>query len=289
MVSVCKEHNKGASVWIGVVWRPLNQMWTDVVTGKEAVYRNFEVEFKPSGMEELCVAAISVDSPQHNWDIETCSFELCTACQFNHPAPMRLRGLCSESLFDREYYIYDTINSRPVFNGKHWSRLAWTTNETSGGPAWQLKLLTDPQVQARMLSSSELEYPVGIHEFEVVGDKCPGERQLLKLTSCTLDQFTCGDGTCVDLEQRCNLELDCADYSDELNCDTLIVPPGYEIRLPPPKLNSATPTPVLMDTEILMVRNLNLLTSRLVIDLSLTRTWLDSRLVYKNLQKVKIL
>lgn len=288
MVVQCKEHNMGASVWIGVVWRPLNQMWTDVATGKEAVYRNFEVEIKPSGQEELCVAAISLGSPQHNWDIESCSFELCTACQFNRPAPMKLRGLCSKSLFDREYYIYDTINSRPVFNGKHWSRLAWTKNETSGGPGgWQLKLLTDPQVQARMVSSSELEYPVGIHEFEVVGDKCPGGRQLLKLTSCTLDQFTCGDGTCVDLEQRCNLELDCADHSDELDCDTLIVPSGYEKRLPPPKLNTATPTPVLMDIEILLVRNLNLLTSRLVVDITLTRTWLDSRLRYKNLQKVK--
>ncbi|KAK3854027.1 hypothetical protein Pcinc_039462 [Petrolisthes cinctipes] len=285
MVAQCKEYSKGANVWIGVVWKPLIQMWTDVSTGQEAVYRNFEVEIKPSGQEELCVSGTSMGSPQNNWDIESCSFQLCTACQFNRPAPIMLRGLCSESLFDREYYIYDTINSRPVFNGKLWSRLAWTNDETDGWSGWKLTLLTDPHIHARMLSTSDMAHPIGIHEYEVVGDKCRGERQYLRLTSCTLNQFTCEDGTCVELEQRCNLELDCADNSDEMDCETLIIPSGYEKGLPPPKLNTDTPTPVLFDIVIMLVRNLDLLNSRLVLDLTLTRSWLDSRLQYKNLQK----
>ncbi|KAK4286758.1 hypothetical protein Pmani_040153 [Petrolisthes manimaculis] len=284
-VAQCKTYSEGANVWIGVVWKPLIQMWTDVSTGQEAVYRNFEVEIKPSGQEELCVSGASMGSSHNNWDIESCSFQLCTACQFNRPAPIMLRGLCSESLFDREYYIYDTINSRPVFNGKFWSRLAWTNNESDGWSGWKLTLLTDPHIHARMISTSDIEHPIGIHEYKVVGDKCPGERQYLRLTSCTLNQFTCDDGTCVELEQRCNLELDCADHSDEMDCETLIMPSGYEKDLPPPKMNTDTPTPVFFDIVIMLVRNLDLLNSQLILDLTLTRSWLDSRLQYKNLQK----
>ena len=40
---------------------------------------------------------------------------------------------------------------------------------------------------------------------------------LVSLPECA-SQFSCGDGTCVSLTQRCDSFPDCADERDELNC-----------------------------------------------------------------------
>ena len=42
-----------------------------------------------------------------------------------------------------------------------------------------------------------------------------GAKRALTLTTCFPDKFTCDDGSCVRINQRCNLAVDCRDGSDE--------------------------------------------------------------------------
>ena len=42
-----------------------------------------------------------------------------------------------------------------------------------------------------------------------------GAPRSLTLTTCFPNKFTCNDGTCVRINQRCNLVVDCPDKSDE--------------------------------------------------------------------------
>ena len=58
-----------------------------------------------------------------------------------------------------------------------------------------------------------------------------------------LASFTCDDGTCVEMNQRCDLQVDCPDSSDEKDCDVLVVPDDYRSQI----------FPIMSDGNALMV------------------------------------
>ena len=56
-------------------------------------------------------------------------------------------------------------------------------------------------------------------------------------SSCSNEEFTCGNGICIDINSRCDNINDCDDRSDEADCSRLsedatyqkfIVPPPYD-------------------------------------------------------------
>ena len=56
----------------------------------------------------------------------------------------------------------------------------------------------------------------------------------MKLSTCNTSQFTCDDGYCVSMEQRCNQVPDCMnDKSDEVGCKMLYLEDNYNQRIPP--------------------------------------------------------
>lgn len=63
-------------------------------------------------------------------------------------------------------------------------------------------------------------------------DRCLESSPGLLLTACRADQYTCHDGTCIRKIQRCDLEVNCPDQSDEQLCKAVVVPSDYitEVR-----------------------------------------------------------
>ena len=86
--------------------------------------------------------------------------------------------------------------------------------------------------------ASEASLLLGQHDFdfsEVMEDKCSTGKavRMVKLTSCSLGQFTCRDGQCVSMELRCpgaggqvppvrcDQTSNCLDKSDEEDCQLI--------------------------------------------------------------------
>ena len=81
-------------------------------------------------------------------------------------------------------------------------------------------------------------FTLGRHNWTIRGDKgCSEEGREytteLKMSGCLEGSFTCDDGQCVSLEQRCNQFSDCADKSDEENCKVLVLEKSYNKNVPP--------------------------------------------------------
>jgi len=100
-------------------------------------------------------------------------------------------------------------------------------------------------------------------------------------------QFTCHNGICIDLNERCNGIADCIDGTDEENCDILsfddksyksYYPPGIDTE------NSNETLPINVTFLIYAIEQLMEIEMRFKTKLTLALEWKDNRLTYYNLK-----
>lgn len=54
-----------------------------------------------------------------------------------------------------------------------------------------------------------------------------GEEHVLTFSDCHPDKFTCSDGSCIGLDQKCDSVIDCEDGTDETECQFLVADNNY--------------------------------------------------------------
>ena len=61
----------------------------------------------------------------------------------------------------------------------------------------------------------------------------------ITLTGCSDTEFTCKDGSCISMDERCDDKTDCSDETDEDECSLVKPNTQYKKELvPPPRSNS---------------------------------------------------
>ena len=59
---------------------------------------------------------------------------------------------------------------------------------------------------------------------------------VLTLSFCTDDEFTCDDGTCIQIYLRCDGTNHCENSSDEKDCRMIVPKVGYNKNIVPPPI-----------------------------------------------------
>ncbi|XP_076031153.1 uncharacterized protein LOC143019399 [Oratosquilla oratoria] len=154
-------------------------------------------------------------------------------------------------------------------------------------------------VLARLIKfPGEYYHPMGRKVWEIEESMCGQKdgRRVLLLTSCPDNFFTCSDGTCIPILERCDLKYDCKDLSDENDCFVVQFPEDYATDLPPRPTDASTeresgssgPLEVHMD---LVLERIDIETTSMLMDstFNLTFTWYDNRLIFRNLKEASYL
>ena len=88
---------------------------------------------------------------------------------------------------------------------------------------WNLTVVGMKEKTAATTDASYGSFLLGSNVWTIVDDskscyKGKPYSALLKLTGCKEGQFTCQDGQCIEMEERCDQIVQCRDNSDESSC-----------------------------------------------------------------------
>ena len=115
--------------------------------------------------------------------------------------------------------------------------------------------------------------------------------KLLKLTGCMKGEFTCNNGQCIKMEERCDQIMDCNDESDEENCRLIVFKNNYNNKVPPFTINkdksktrTRDPVKVNVSTSLMNVLAISERDHTIDLKLGITLKWYDNRVLYNNLK-----
>ena len=144
-------------------------------------------------------------------------------------------------------------------------------------------------------SARETSFILGRHKWMIHLDspEClEGEPYTaqLKMSGCiTEGEFTCDDGQCVTMEQRCDQIPDCRDKSDERGCKMLVTEEGYNKEVPPFTVSSTdrsiVPVHLNISIDLLKIVDIKETDHKIDFQFEIILEWKEnSRVVYHNLK-----
>ena len=274
-------------LWLPVDDRKTEGEWRDFYTG--GVMKNYTPPWIGSGPDggrrQNCAYLMNGDI----WGDAACdSPNFACMCTSKPYSGLKLKGLCPGSSIDINYKpASDFSNSTKLrLQGLKRTLITYDNKE-------KIWILTMKDSNVTGISrASHASFTLGKHNWTIKGDKgCkrrkPHVREL-KMSGCPNRNFTCNDGQCVSMDQRCNQLPDCRDKSDERNCKILVLEEGYNKNVPP--VNSKEPVVnVSISIDLLELVDIDEEDYSIEIQFEIMLNWMENRATYNNLKKTDAL
>ena len=130
-------------------------------------------------------------------------------CMFLTEPTFRLRGLCKNAVMDTQYKLAEhkpgTLTQGKQDTREYVGPKGWTISRNRTDKKWRMSHYYYTDLTLTMLDQDAL--PVGKHKWLVENNACKEGQtssEILQLSGCEEEQFTCNDGKCLDIHQRCN-------------------------------------------------------------------------------------
>ena len=172
-----------------------------------------------------CRSSMKDPNPDHTFLFKTiawCQYNSCTQkrndgamCSFPTEPTFKVRGLCSDAPMDTQYKLADHQPMDLSLSQKYWEwgpdtrgyvgPKGWTITRNHTDKSWRMTHYYYTDLSLTMQDSDRL--PVGRHKWRVENNICnEGETssETLLISACEEGDFTCDDGKCLDISQRCN-------------------------------------------------------------------------------------
>ena len=228
------------------------------------------------------------------WEWVCIAYGTYCPCAYTRPPYLSLRGLCDghmKPLLDQVYTPQHSASDplEILFTGQEYTFMRFS-DETN-----QWTMTSAAHAIRAVSGASKQSYALGKHTWTISNDKLTCHQGTnyttqLKLTGCSDGEFTCGDGRCIEMEQRCDQISHCKDKSDEEDCILMVLEKSYNRKIPPITTVSATDfslVPVDLNISMTLMKIVGMEEVEHSIDFKfeIMLEWKDTRVVYHNLKK----
>ena len=131
------------------------------------------------------------------------------------------------------------------------------------------------------ISAKENSYLFG-HQNWSIENKLGKYYADMSLSACNASQYTCKNGTCIDIDMRCNGVVECIfSGSDEIGCNNVQFPNFYASSFSP--IDDGM-TVVNVSVKVLSILAIDEDKNKIRVEYKLSLFWKDSRLQFYNLK-----
>ena len=196
---------------------------------------------------------------------------------------LNLRGNCLKSAIDTEYRVLNDERGYLKYIGKQRTVITYNSDER----IWEMIVVNSPTIKATSQASIS-SMAIGKHKWLIRNDDACQKgnvTKMLSISNCKNDEFICSDGLCISDKRQCDGRKDCKGGEDEKGCFLIEPDTSYNQYLSPEPLENEARLKINLNINVLTIQEINEINSQFRVQYILVISWLDSRLVMRNLKE----